>query len=119
MEQKTKCPCPGCGALYFSGPGSICNTPHLYVGESCACEQHTCVMDWETGKKDIRKHLAPEVVARWKRTNAAKMILESFQKTHPCRENACTITKLDEAIHWLDARTKAREKRVVEGTSAT
>jgi hypothetical protein len=33
-----------------------------------------------------------------------------------CRENALVITKLEEALHWLDHRTKAREARGVEGT---
>lgn len=33
-----------------------------------------------------------------------------------CRENALAITKLEEAVHWLEARTKAREERGVEGT---
>ena len=46
--------------------------------------------------------------------HAAKTILEGLNKNYPCRENACAITKLDEAIHWLDARTKDREKRKVE-----
>lgn len=47
----------------------------------------------------------------------AKTILEGLNKKFPCRENACAITKLDEAIHWLVARTKDRELRKVEGTS--
>ena len=47
--------------------------------------------------------------------HAAKLILEGLNKNFPCRENACAITKLDEAIHWLDARAKDREKRGVEG----
>lgn len=47
--------------------------------------------------------------------HAAKHIIEGLNKKFPCRENACAITKLDEAIHWLDARTKDREKRGVEG----
>lgn len=34
-----------------------------------------------------------------------------------CRENALAITKLEEALHWLHARTAAREKRGVEGTN--
>lgn len=46
---------------------------------------------------------------------AAKAILEGLNKNFPCRENACAITKLDEAIHWLDARKKDRELRQVEG----
>jgi len=33
-----------------------------------------------------------------------------------CKENACAITHLQEALHWLDARTKNREAREVEGT---
>ncbi len=50
--------------------------------------------------------------------HAAKLILEGLNKKFPCRENACAITKLDEALHWLDHRTKDREARAVEGTSA-
>ena len=33
-----------------------------------------------------------------------------------CRENALAITKLEEALHWLNARTASREARGVEGT---
>lgn len=33
-----------------------------------------------------------------------------------CRENALAITKIEEALHWLDARTKDREARGVEGS---
>lgn len=33
-----------------------------------------------------------------------------------CRENALAITKLEEALHWLDARTRDRQARGVEGT---
>lgn len=33
-----------------------------------------------------------------------------------CRENALAITKLEEALHWLNHRTADREKRGVEGT---
>ena len=36
-----------------------------------------------------------------------------------CRENALAITKLEEALHWLDHRTRAREERQVEGTHET
>lgn len=49
---------------------------------------------------------------------AAKAILEGLNKQFPCRENACAITKLDEALHWLEHRKKDREQRKVEGTSA-
>lgn len=33
-----------------------------------------------------------------------------------CRENALALTKLEEAMHWLNHRTRARESRGVEGT---
>lgn len=43
--------------------------------------------------------------------------LESFNKSgYNCRENACAITKLEEALLWLRKRTMGREKRGVEGT---
>jgi hypothetical protein len=44
-----------------------------------------------------------------------KCLFESLNEAYPCRENALTITKIEEAIHWQDARTKDREKRKVEG----
>lgn len=33
-----------------------------------------------------------------------------------CKENACAITHLEEAMHWLHARTRERVARGVEGT---
>lgn len=44
-----------------------------------------------------------------------KCLFESLNDMFPCRENALTITKIEEAIHWQDARTKDRERRNVEG----
>jgi hypothetical protein len=35
-----------------------------------------------------------------------------------CRENSLAITHMEEALHWLQARTADREKRGVEGTHA-
>ncbi len=44
--------------------------------------------------------------------------MNAFQAgPYKCRENALAITKLEEAMHWLNARTKAREARGVEGTA--
>lgn len=34
-----------------------------------------------------------------------------------CRENSLAITHLEEALHWLEARTKARVAQGVEGTN--
>lgn len=48
---------------------------------------------------------------------AALQRLEYYQATKfKCRENAIAITKLEEALHWLDSRTASRERRGVEGT---
>jgi hypothetical protein len=33
-----------------------------------------------------------------------------------CRENSLAITHIEEALHWLKARTEEREARGVEGT---
>lgn len=44
-----------------------------------------------------------------------KEVYKSLNNAFPCRENSITITKIEEAIHWQDARTKDRESRGVEG----
>ena len=44
-----------------------------------------------------------------------KCLFESLNDAFPCRENSLTITKIEEAIHWQDARTKDRMNRKVEG----
>jgi len=46
-----------------------------------------------------------------------KELFASLNSAFPCRENALTITKIEEALHWQDHRTKDREKRGVEGES--
>lgn len=47
---------------------------------------------------------------------ATAEILRFFNKRFPCRENSCAITHLDEAMMWLEKRTKDRTEREVEGT---
>jgi len=46
--------------------------------------------------------------------------LEFYQtangKKFACRENALAITKLEEALMWLEERTRGREEREVDGT---
>lgn len=43
--------------------------------------------------------------------------LTYYQSTpFSCRENALAITKLEEALHWLEHRTDDRRDRGVEGT---
>jgi hypothetical protein len=44
--------------------------------------------------------------------------LRSFQSgPFSCRENAIALTKIEEALHWLQQRTLARMRRGVEGTN--
>ena len=44
--------------------------------------------------------------------------LRAFQRgPFACRENALALTKLEEAQHWLQHRTKERMARGVEGTN--
>lgn len=43
--------------------------------------------------------------------------LRSFQAgPFACRENALALTKIEEAMHWLQQRTLSRMRRGVEGT---
>ncbi len=45
--------------------------------------------------------------------------LRSFQEgDYRCRENAIALTKIEEAMMWLQSRTRARMARGVEGTHA-
>lgn len=48
---------------------------------------------------------------------AAKLILEHLNSKFPCREYAIAFTKLDEALMWLNERTKKRINRGVDATS--
>lgn len=50
---------------------------------------------------------------------AAKQRIEYYNETKfRCRENSLAITKLEEALHWLNARTNRREAQGIEGTHA-
>lgn len=49
--------------------------------------------------------------------HVAKLMIEGLNKNFPCRENAVAITKLDEALMWLEKRKKDRMNRNVEGKS--
>lgn len=44
--------------------------------------------------------------------------LQGFQAgSFACRENALALTKIEEGLHWLQARTRNRISRGVEGTN--
>ena len=49
--------------------------------------------------------------------DAALQRIEYYNSTQfKCRENSLAITKLQEALHWLNSRTNRRESENVEGT---
>ena len=49
--------------------------------------------------------------------SAALQRLEFYQSSKfKCRENALAVTKLEEALHWLESRTSRREAAATEGT---
>lgn len=51
--------------------------------------------------------------------SAALQRIQYYQDSKfKCRENAIAITKIEEALLWLDKRTRDREARNVEGTHA-
>lgn len=43
--------------------------------------------------------------------------LQTVNGRTPCRENALAITKMQEALMWLNERTRERSARNVEGTN--
>lgn len=75
------------------------------------------VIDWQDGplgrgaeRKDPNGAFVETVI------DAARQRIECYQATKfKCRENAIAITKLEEALMWLNKRTADREKRNVEG----
>lgn len=78
------------------------------------------IIDWQNGplgrdgeRKEPNGAFVEGVLA------AALGRLQYYQSSKfNCRENALAITKIEEALHWLDSRTANREARKVEGTHA-
>jgi hypothetical protein len=75
-------------------------------------------IDWQNGplgrdgdRKEPNGAFVETVIA------AVIQRIEHYQSLQfKCRENALAITKLEEALHWLNARTNRREAQKVEGT---
>ncbi len=47
------------------------------------------------------------------------MRLRDLNSKFPCRENSIAITKIEEALLWLEHRTRIREEQGVEGKNET
>ena len=73
---------------------------------------------WQDGPLAVAGHrAAPNGAFVEGVLQAALDRLEYYQASKfKCRENALAITKIEEALHWLNHRTADRERRGVEGT---
>ena len=60
----------------------------------------------EVGRNGVQVSEAIEVVLQQ---------LKGYQEKFTCKENAISITKIEEAIMWQEKRTNDRIKRGVEG----
>lgn len=76
------------------------------------------VIDWQNGPLGRgNDRLAPNGAFVEGVIEAALDRLAFYQSGQfRCRENALAITKLEEALHWLQSRTSRREEAGVEGT---
>lgn len=94
------------------GPGNGCHQYQVEIQADNA-EFATEAINFQKGPvKEVglngvqNEHLLAMVIHR----------LQGFQAgPYACRENALALTKLQEAMHWLEARTKERAIRGVEG----
>lgn len=77
-------------------------------------------IDWQNGplgrgedRKEPNGAFCETVIA------AVIQRIEFYQRSKfKSRENALAITRLEEALHWLNARTQRREVAGIEGTHA-
>lgn len=91
------------------------NASHVYQCEVDGAPEAVCVIGFQRGpiKEAGVNGMTHEVLL-------AVLIdrLRGFQSgPFSCRENALALTKLEEAKHWLEHRTRARVARGVEGTN--
>ena len=75
-------------------------------------------IDWQNGPLAVSgERLEPNGAFVEDVIRAAIGRLEYYNSSKfRCRENSLAITKLEEALHWLNHRTADREQRGVEGT---
>jgi hypothetical protein len=78
-------------------------------------------IDWQNGplgRVGSAERVAPNGAFVEDVIAAALQRIQHYQTETPfsCRENAIAITKLEEALVWLDARTARRVEQNVEGT---
>lgn len=90
------------------------------LGRPAGGETHGVGIDivWQDGPLAISgQRLEPNGAFVEGVLEAALGRLEFYQASEfRCRENALAITKIEEALHWCQHRTRDREVRGVEGT---
>jgi hypothetical protein len=77
-------------------------------------------IDWQNGPRGVDEETGELEPANGAFVEdaifAAKQRLGFFNTSrYRCRENSLAITKLEEALHWLDHRRQDRAAREVEG----
>ena len=84
------------------------------------CEGKGIDIRWQAGPLGIENQREPNGAFVEGVIESALQRLEFFQTANngkfACRQNAIAITKLEEALMWLDDRTKERVAREVEGS---
>ena len=90
------------------------NAPHTFLVERVEDNKEICNIHFQEGpikENGVNGVCNEDLIAMVIRR------LEGFQASEfSCKENACAITKLEEALMWLRKRTTDREIRNVEGT---
>lgn len=90
------------------------NAPHYFEVRKAENGEKICNIHFQEGPI---KECGVNGVCNEDLINMVLCRLQHFQESEfKCRENALAITKLEEALLWLRARTMAREARGVEGT---
>lgn len=95
------------------GPGDGCHKYQVEIQSEHSGANLIEIVEFQKGPvKEVglngiqNEHLLAMVIHR----------LQGFQSgPYACRENALALTKLEEAMMWMKARTKDRAKRGVEG----
>lgn len=95
------------------GQGGAC---HHYAVDVPGCEEHAVDIHFQNGPINADGNgvngLTHEVLLA-----IVADRLRSFQKgPYSCKANACALTHIEEALHWLQQRTLERMRRGVEGT---
>lgn len=102
---------------------SVNDAGHDYtlMGEATGYQQRLMFFKKVTGQNSTNDremlHIAHDGVT----TETVLLVLlnrmQYLQDHMPCRENAVAITKMEEALMWLEKRTTDRRNRGVEGTN--